>query len=165
MVLQLYSVDQLFGLCSQAISREGKMRSNAAGPSVVAAPTKTTDPATHDAEVEAPRAETKAEVVCDIPTSSEAIIAEEVDVVQVEARNDDLPITSTPVVGDVEDENEDDDDEDGDSPDLPNSGSDLDDEDDDDDEYDFTIQYQCPATTTKGVAPKDSASQGEQRKE
>ncbi|XP_024964252.1 phosphopantothenoylcysteine decarboxylase subunit VHS3-like [Cynara cardunculus var. scolymus] len=81
--------------------------------------------------------------------------------------DDDLPITSAPVSSDVEDEDEDEDDEEGDSPDLPDFGSDLDDDDDDDDddEDDFIIQYQRLATATKGVALKDSASQGEQREE
>ncbi|XP_024962887.1 nucleolin-like [Cynara cardunculus var. scolymus] len=160
MVLQLHSVEQLSGICSQAIAKEGEIRSNTARPSVAATPTKPAAPATNDVEAEA-----EVEVVCDIPTCSEASIAEDVDAIRAEACDDDLPIISSPVVGDVEDEEEDDDDKEGDSPDLPYSGSDLDDKDDDDDEDDFTIQYQHPATATKGVALRDSASKWEQREE
>ncbi|XP_024963091.1 nucleophosmin-like [Cynara cardunculus var. scolymus] len=65
----------------------------------------------------------------------------------------------------VEKKDNDDDEEEGESPDLPDSDSDLDDDDDeDDDEDDFTIQYQRPAAT-KGVALRDSTSQGEKRED
>ncbi|XP_024964604.1 nucleolin-like [Cynara cardunculus var. scolymus] len=124
----------------------GKKRSDA-GP-YFAAPTEPVASATHEAETEDPRAKADGEVFCDIPTSSEAPIVEEVDAIQAEAHED-----------------EDNDDEEGDSSDLPNSVSGLDDDDDDDDEEDFIIQYQHPPTATKGVALRDSASQGEQRGE
>ncbi|XP_024958954.1 glutamic acid-rich protein-like [Cynara cardunculus var. scolymus] len=83
-----------------------------------------------------------------------------VDTVFCKMRDDDLPIISTLVAGDDDDEDDDDD-----EPDLPDSGSDLDGDDDDDDEDDFTIQYQRPTIAIKGVALRDSASQGKQREE
>ncbi|XP_024961355.1 nonsense-mediated mRNA decay protein 2-like [Cynara cardunculus var. scolymus] len=157
MVPQIQSIDKLSGLCSQAITTEGEIRSDI-GPSA-AAPAKLTTPAIHEAKAEAPKAEANIEVVCDISTSHEAHVADEVDVVRAEACDDDLPSTSTPVASDVEEEDDDDDDdEEGDSPDLPDSSSDLDDDDEDDDKDDFTIQYQRPSTATKKVALKDSAS-------
>ncbi|XP_024984082.1 ribosomal L1 domain-containing protein CG13096-like [Cynara cardunculus var. scolymus] len=142
MVLQIHSVDQLSSICSQALAKEGEIRSNAAGPSA-----ETSAPTTQDAKAEASRAraEADAEVVYNIPTSSEAAIAEDADVIRAEAHEDD--------------------DEEGDSPDLPDSNSDLDDDNDNDDEDDFTIQFQRPTTPTKEVALRDSASQGERREE
>ncbi|XP_024963509.1 uncharacterized protein LOC112503746, partial [Cynara cardunculus var. scolymus] len=106
----------------------------------------------HDAEAEAEFSQA-------IPTSGETVTAEEVDAIP---RDDDFPITSTPVAGGDDDEEDDDED---DEPDLPDSGSDLDGDDDDDNEDDFTIQYQHPTTATKGVVLRDSASPGEQREE
>ncbi|XP_024984041.1 pheromone-processing carboxypeptidase KEX1-like [Cynara cardunculus var. scolymus] len=99
--------------------------------------TNTIVPANDDAKAEAPRVEAEAEVVNENPTSSDD--------------------------GDVEEDDEEDDEEDGESPDLPNVGNDLDDDDDEDDDDKFTIQYQRPTGATKGVALKDSASQGVQR--
>ncbi|XP_024965487.1 G2-specific protein kinase nim-1-like [Cynara cardunculus var. scolymus] len=107
----------------------------------------------------APKSEVEAEVVNEIPTSYETLIAEEIYVVRAnaEAHDDDLPITSAADAADVEEDDEEDDEEDGESPNLPDSGSDV------DDENDFTIQYQRPTTAMKGVALRDYASQGEQR--
>ncbi|XP_024962604.1 uncharacterized protein LOC112502834 [Cynara cardunculus var. scolymus] len=134
--------------------REGEIRSDAR-PSSADAATEPVAPATN--EVEAPRDEAEAEVVNEIPTFYEAPTAEEVDVVRVdvEAHGNHLPITSTT---DVEEDDEEDDDEDGESSNLPDASSDLD---DDDDEDDSMIQYQRPDAATKGVALRDSASQGE----
>ncbi|XP_024963303.1 centromere-binding protein 1-like [Cynara cardunculus var. scolymus] len=110
----------------------------------------------------APRAEVDAVVACDIPTSSEAAIVEDVDAIP---RDDDLPITSTPIAGNGGDEDDEEDDEESDELDLPDSGNDPDGDDDDDDEDDITIQFQRPTTATKGVTLKDSASQGKQMEE
>ncbi|XP_024963484.1 uncharacterized protein LOC112503724 [Cynara cardunculus var. scolymus] len=144
MVLQIKNVDQLSSICSQAFAREGEIRSNTARPSAEPAA-----PATDDAK--ASRAE--AEAVCEIPTSSEDAIVEDVDAIRSEARDDDLPITSAHVAGDMDDEDDEEDDEDGDASDLPDFGSDLDDDNDDDDDEDgLTIQYQRPTTTTKELS-------------
>ncbi|XP_024989225.1 uncharacterized protein LOC112523777 [Cynara cardunculus var. scolymus] len=80
-------------------------------------------------------------------------------IIAPKARDDDPPVTSAAEAGDLDDDDDDDDDDD-ESPDFPNAGKDLDDDDDDDD--DFMIQYQRPSGATKGVAFRDSASQGEQ---
>ncbi|XP_024965900.1 uncharacterized protein LOC112506102 [Cynara cardunculus var. scolymus] len=130
MVLQILSVDQLFGYCSRAISREGEIRSDA-GPSTAVVASLPAAPTTDKDEAEAPRAEADANVVNEIPTSYEALAPEEVDVVRADtkARDDDLPITYATNAGDVEDDDEEDDDENGESPDLPDSDSELDDDD------------------------------------
>ncbi|XP_024965022.1 uncharacterized protein LOC112505330 [Cynara cardunculus var. scolymus] len=96
--------------------------------------------ATRPSVVPATKAEAEAEVADENPTSCQASVAEDVDVIRAgaEARDDDLPITSTANDGDMEDDDE----EDGESLDLPDAGEDLDDDDDDDDDNDdeFTIQ-------------------------
>ncbi|XP_024965804.1 nucleolin-like [Cynara cardunculus var. scolymus] len=153
MALQNRTVDHVFGYCSKSIDKKEATESGAASLNVVVA----AEPAVLVTEAEAdahPEAEAdahpEAEVADENPTYFEALIVENVDAVRAgtEAHDEELPITSVANASDMED-----DDEDG--------GEDLDDDDDDDDD-EFTIHYQRPDDATKGVALKDSTSQGEQ---
>ncbi|XP_024995583.1 ribosomal L1 domain-containing protein CG13096-like [Cynara cardunculus var. scolymus] len=99
-----------------------------------------------DAEAEAPRVKAEVDVADENPTSCEAPVVEDVDVVRpnTEARDNNLPINFVVNAGDMEDDDEEDDEVDIESSDLPDAGKDLDDDDDDDDEEDdddddFTI--------------------------
>ncbi|XP_024978957.1 uncharacterized protein LOC112516167 [Cynara cardunculus var. scolymus] len=167
MVIQIRTVDHFFSYFSKAIAKEGETESGAALSNAVAAAEPAAVPATQTKVEAHPKAEV--EVADENPTSCEALVVEDVDVVRagVEAHDEDLPIISTANAGDMEDDDEDDEDdegEDSDSSDLPNAGEDLGNDDDEyDDDHDFTVQYQRPSGTTKCIALSDSAFQGEQR--
>ncbi|XP_024958933.1 ribosomal L1 domain-containing protein CG13096-like [Cynara cardunculus var. scolymus] len=158
MKFQIHTVDHFFGYCSKTIVKEGETVTKA-GPCDVDAV-----PAT-EVEAEAPIAEDEVDVADESPTSYEALITKDVEVARAKARDDDPPITSAADAGDLDEDS--DDEEYDESLDLPDTGKDLDDdededEDEDDDDDDFTIQYQRPTDATKGVALRDSSSQGEQ---